>query len=60
MFRAGDAEAIAETLTALIDGAAVHVVTGLQEDGAERMRTLLAGYVEAQLGAALGDATRVA
>ena len=60
VFRAGDARAIAETLTALIDGAAVHVVTGLQEDGAERTRTLLAGYVEAQLGAALGDATRVA
>ncbi len=52
VFRDGDAEAIAETLTALIDGAAVHVVTGLQEDGAERMRALLAGYVEAQLGVA--------
>jgi len=54
VFRTGDADAVAETLTALIDGAAVHVVTGLQPGGPERMRALLARYVETQLGTTAG------
>ncbi len=50
LFRAGDADALAETLTALIDGAAVHVMTGLQ-DGAGSMRKLLVAFVDVQLAA---------
>ena len=46
VFRDGDADAPADTLTALIDGIAVHVMTGLHRDGTPRMRELLVGFVD--------------
>jgi len=53
VFRDGDADALAETLTALIDGAAVHVMTGLPDagegEGAGRMRGLLVAFVDAHV-----------
>ena len=51
VFRDGDADALADTLTALIDGAAVHAVTGLRRDGTHRMRELLVGFVDGVLAA---------
>ena len=58
VFRAGDADALAETLTALIDGAAVHVITGLRGAGAPVMRALLAAYVDEQLVSRAADAVQ--
>jgi AcrR family transcriptional regulator len=54
VFREGDADALAETLTALIDGAAVHAMTGLQREGAGRMRELLVAFVDRHLAAGEG------
>jgi AcrR family transcriptional regulator len=51
VFRDGDADALADTLTALIDGAAVHAVTGLQQQGTGRTRELLVRFVDGVLAA---------
>ena len=52
VFRPGDADAVADTLTALIDGAALHVMTGLSEDGTRRMRAGVLAYLDAAVVAA--------
>jgi AcrR family transcriptional regulator len=54
VFRDGDPDALAETLTALIDGAAVHAMTGLQVGDAARMRELLVAFVDGHLVAGAG------